>query len=392
MPREVCTARVASRTYGDQPQPGTSWRHHYPGIYKVGTGLTQCEMFMGETQAAGASRTIQHRICWFGTRATRIWLSTTAEWTTPRSIPRHHRLSRLGSKYTRPAVHCPDARKPPARGGVPPRDGDIHGRIGGMDCTMMRWGAVIPTRNNHSSIEAAIQSPLDQAISPKRVATVGDGSTDGADEVLDGIRDSYLPVLLNKAPAHLPYKIDYHTVLAGDVRFSDNYVERVTDWMQDSGLAVASSRISRKDRGLQGAGRLVEHRRFRQHYPNGYVRRVGVESEISYRAMYTGHSASIVEVPPYHDNGLGRHHNFAGWMAGMRSAGYYLWRLVLASWYLARRHSNCGAYSFIKSYITLKPNGEYHPYWNGDIRQYTHGQEGPCMTFRRWCFRQGGRR
>ena len=350
-------------------------------------------MFMREAQAAGAFRTIQHRTCWFGTRTTRIWLpTTTAEWTTPHSIPRHHRLSRLGSKYTRPTVHCLDARNPPAQGGVPPHDEDMYGRTGGMDCTMMRWGAVMPTRNNHSNIWAAVQSPLDQTISPERVAAVDDGSADEADEVFDGIRDSRLPVLLNKAAARLPYKIDYHTVLAGDARFGDSYVERVADWMQDRGLAVASSRILRKDRGPQDTGWLIEHRRFRQHYPNGYVRRVCFESEISYSAMYTRHSAGIADILLHHDDELGWHHNFAVWMAEMRLAGYYLWRLVLDSWHLVRRHSNRGAYSFIKSYITWKPDGEYHSYWDGDIQRYIHDPTGPYMAFRRRCSRRGGRR
>lgn len=270
---------------------------------------------------------------------------------------------------------------------------------------MMLWGTVMPTRNSHSDIGAPVQSPLDQTISPEWVAVVDDGSTDGADEVLDGIRDSRLTVrtrniitdysrllvLLNKALARLPAGLDYHMVLA-DVRFGDNYAERVTDWMQYRGLAVASSRISRKDRGPQGAGRLVDHRWFRQHYPNGYVRRVGFESEIAYRAMYTGHSAGIVDGPLYHDDELGRRHNFTGRVTGMRPAGYHLWRLVLASWHLARHHSIRGAYSFIKSYIIWKPDGEYHSYWNGDIRRYIHGQTGPYMAFRRWCSRRGRRR
>ena len=272
---------------------------------------------------------------------------------------------------------------------------------------MMRWGAIMPTRNNHSTIEAAVRSTLDQTISPERVAVVDDGSTDGAGAILDGIRDSRLtvirthntttdysrlPVLLNKALACLPDGLDYHLVLAGDVRFDDTYVEKVADAMQDRGLAVASGRIATVDRGPQGAGRLVDHRWFRQHYPNGYVRRVGFESEIAYRALYTGNGAGIVETPLYHDDKLGRRHNFAGWAAGMRPTGYHPWRLVLTSWHLARHYSVRGACSFIKSYITWKPDGEYYSYWDGDIRRYIHDQTGPYMTFRRWCSRRMGDR
>ena len=272
---------------------------------------------------------------------------------------------------------------------------------------MIHWGAVMPTRNNHATIGAAVRSALDQTVPPERVAVVDDGSTDGTGAILDSIRDSRLtvihthntttdysrlPVLLNAALARLPDELDYHMVLAGDVRFGSDYVRNVTDGMRDRGLAVASGRISVEDRGPQGAGRLVDHRWFRQHYPNGYVRRVGFESEIAYRAMYTECGAGIVETTLYHDDELGRRHNFAGWAAGMRPTGYHPWRLVLTSWHLARHHSVRGACGFIKSYITWKPDGKYHSYWDRDIRRYIRAQTGPYMTFRRWCSRRTGGR
>ena len=60
MSRGLCAARH------EQParhmEAGHGWVRHggvdRPGIYKVGVRSTQCETFMGETQAAGASRTI----------------------------------------------------------------------------------------------------------------------------------------------------------------------------------------------------------------------------------------------------------------------------------------------------------------------------------------------
>ena len=268
---------------------------------------------------------------------------------------------------------------------------------------MTSWGAAIPTRNNHDTIERAARSILDQTIPPIRVVVVNDGSTDGTDEVLDAIEDprllvihthntttdyTRLPSLLNKALSRLPDEMDYHVILGGDTRFGSTYVETVSGEMRDRDLVVASGRISSSDRGPQGAGRLVDHQWFRQHYPDGYVRRVGFESEIAYRALYTGHGSGIVEVPLYHDDKLGRRHNFSKWGAGMRPTGYHPWRLLITSWYLARHHSFRGAYSFFKSYFARKPDDEFYSYWDEDIRRYIRAQTGPYMTFRRWYSRR----
>lgn len=268
---------------------------------------------------------------------------------------------------------------------------------------MTSWGAVIPTRNNRATIERAVLSALSQTIPPVRVIVVNDGSTDGTDEVLDTIQDarllvihthntttdySRLPLLFNEALAHMPDEIDYHVILAGDVRFGGTYVEVVSDEMRERDLVVASGRISPNDRGPQGAGRLVDHQWFRQHYPTGYVRRVGYESEIAYRALYTGHGSGIVEAPLYHDDDLGRRHNFSEWGAGMRPTGYHPWRLLITSWYLARHHSLRGVYGFVKSYVTWKPDDAFYSYWDEDIRRYIRAQTGPYLTLRRWCSRR----
>lgn len=268
---------------------------------------------------------------------------------------------------------------------------------------MTHWGAIMPTRNNHATIARAVQSALDQTIPPVRVIVVNDGSTDGTDRVLNTISDtrlfvihtrntttdySRLPVLFNEALAHLPSEIDHHMILAGDVRFNRTYVETIVDEMRDRSLVVASGRISPNDRGPQGAGRLVDHQWFRQHYPNGYIHRVGYESEIAYRALYTGRGSGIVEIPLYHDDDLGRRHNFAEWGAGMRPTGYHPWRLLLTSWQLARHHSLRDACSFVKSYMTWQPDSAYYSYWDEDIRRYIRAQTGPYLTFRRWCSRR----
>ena len=268
---------------------------------------------------------------------------------------------------------------------------------------MICWGAIMPTRNNHDTVERAVQSALNQTIPPMRVIVVNDGSTDDTDAVLNTISDerlvvihthntatdySRLAVLLNEALAHLPDEMDYHLVSAGDIRFDSTYVETVVGGMRSRDLVVASGRISSNDRGPQGAGRLVDHQWFRYHYPNGYVRRVGYETEIAYRALYTGRGSGIVEIPLYHDDDLGRRHNFVEWAEGMRPTGYHPWRLLLTSWYLARHHSFRGAYSFAKSYMTRRPDGAYYSYWDEDIRRYIRAQTGPYMTFRRWCSRR----
>ena len=244
---------------------------------------------------------------------------------------------------------------------------------------MSSYYAIVFGRNGASNISNALDSLMKQTIKPGKIIIIDDGSTDGMAEIVfkfaqdhpdlveayetdSNVSDfSKLPLLWNFG---LRKEFDYHLIVPNDIVIVPNYAELILKEMDNNPLLIVCSGDYGNKTAISphGGGRFVRQDFFFEHYPNGYARKLGYESEILERAFLLGFQTKVIhEADIIHKDALGHSHNFAEFGYGMKCLGYYPpYALARVVWDFFHNKSvgKKGSIRMLYYYLTFTPDDE----------------------------------
>jgi len=214
----------------------------------------------------------------------------------------------------------------------------------------MSYWTILVTRDGEKSINATVESILDQTKPPHLIFIIDDGSTDRTQEILHELKERYSPIIqlaalpdrgydirrvvhnLNVAiqvAEELDVEADYMLISGDDCIYPQNYVEYLVDEMErDRDLVVVSGSIlepgrSRRFFAPHGSGRIVRSSFFRQ-LGNRYPPQYGYETWLLYEALRLGFKVrNFGELSFKHLRRLGSLHAFEDWGLAMRCLGFH---------------------------------------------------------------------
>lgn len=254
----------------------------------------------------------------------------------------------------------------------------------------MNYYVILFGKDGNRTIRTAIDSLLSQTIPPARIMIIDDGSKDGMYETVleyerkhpqlikvhqtgSTTRDfSRLPLLWNMG---LLKGYDCHVILPSDDSLSPDYAERMlAEFERNPELVIASGGYGDYTFNAPiGGGRFVRSSFFEKHYPNGYPRILGYESEILERATLEGYQVKVLnDVKLVHHDRLGHSHDFKEFGYGMKCLGYhpvYVLARVVWDFFNNKAIGRTGALKMFRYYLTFRPEktGYYSPF-PADIR------------------------
>ncbi len=172
----------------------------------------------------------------------------------------------------------------------------------------MKYGVVIPARNEKGYIEKALRSIFDQDLGPEAVVVVDDSSEDGTGEIaremgakviryerrskekLTGT--GHIPMLLNMGLKGLR-SCDYIMISGADCLYPRHYVSRLIEMMRENDEVVASGVAEgERARDVRGAGRMIEAGWFKS-LGFKFPERPGFESWLIFRALKEGRNVGV---------------------------------------------------------------------------------------------------
>ncbi|MYB29625.1 MAG: glycosyltransferase family 2 protein [Cenarchaeum sp. SB0663_bin_5] len=234
----------------------------------------------------------------------------------------------------------------------------------------------MPVRNTEKSIQAVIDSLLEQTLPPKEIIVVNDGSTDKTGDILREYQNS-APVKIITTDSKtrdytrlvrlwnmcLQRDYDYHMVSPGDTIFQKDYAEIIVNAMdKDSKLVIASGNLQTEKAGdPRGAGRFVQQNFFYKFYKK-YPEIVGYESEILFKAQIHGYKVFVFDAARFeHVDKLGHKHNFVDFGQGMKAIGYHPLFVLGRTLNEIKKNGDMGrkgAINMLWNYIKYRPERE----------------------------------
>lgn len=259
--------------------------------------------------------------------------------------------------------------------------------------------AIVFGRDGNKSIGKVLDSLLAQTVMPARIMVIDDGSTDGMYQTVLEYEKRYpelirvqqtnsttrdyarIPLLWNMG---ILQGYDYHVIVPSDASFVPNYAERILqEFANNPDLVICSGDWGPMNaKAPHGGGRFVKQSFFFKHYPDGYPRILGYESEILERALMVNQQGGIKilnDLEMFHHDALGHSHNFKEFGYGMKCLGYYppyaLFRIVwdfLTNKTVGRR----GALNILRYYVFFKPaKTGYYSKFPADIRRQVSARQ-----------------
>jgi glycosyltransferase involved in cell wall biosynthesis len=176
----------------------------------------------------------------------------------------------------------------------------------------MKYGVLIPARDEEENIRRSLNSLLNQTAKPFIVTVVDDSSSDRTGEVAKGLgalvirveregKESmagkpYMAYLLNQGLKALRrYDLSYLMISGADCIYPPKYVEELVSRMVREGQVMASG-IARgevtSEYGIRGAGRIIDVGWFKVlgfRFPENY----GFEAWLVYRALKEGKGVGV---------------------------------------------------------------------------------------------------
>jgi glycosyltransferase involved in cell wall biosynthesis len=261
-----------------------------------------------------------------------------------------------------------------------------------LSAQLPSWYCLFCVRDGEKTVGSVMDSLLRQTYLPSKIVAVNDGSSDETGKILNKYGNNYedlievistdsktrdytrIPRLWNMA---LREGYDFHMVAAGDVRFCEDYAEKILNFIKDNPLVVvcSGSDAITKYRAPRGAGRFVSQQFFFDNYKNGYPAVVGYESEIVWRARMKGYRAAVVENATFeHLDKLGHSHQFYEWGQSMKALGYTR-RYVISRFWNELVNGNSverrGAINMLWAYLSYRPQKDgYFSGFPQDIKDY----------------------
>ncbi len=176
----------------------------------------------------------------------------------------------------------------------------------------MRYGVVIPARNERKYIGLTLRSLMSQSILPTKIVVVDDSSSDGTADIAEElgamvirikrkfnenmVGTPYIAYLINKGFEVLEsIELDYVMVSGADCFYPSNYVEELARRMKQDQVVIASG-VALGERsseyGIRGAGRLISAKWFKTigyRYPLIY----GFEPWLVLKALSQGYGVRV---------------------------------------------------------------------------------------------------
>ena len=253
--------------------------------------------------------------------------------------------------------------------------------------------AIVFGRDGNKSIGKVLDSLLAQTVMPAKIMVIDDGSTDGMYQTVLKYEQRY-PELIRVQQTHNTTRdytripllwnmgilqgYDYHVIVPSDASFVPNYAERILqEFANNPDLVICSGDWGPMNaKAPHGGGRFVKQSFFFKHYPGGYLRILGYESEILERAMMVKQQGSIKilnDLELFHHDALGHSHNFKEFGYGMRCLGYYPpYAIARIGWdFLTNKTvGRKGALNILRYYLFFKPaKAGYYSKFPEDIRR-----------------------
>ncbi|NWG36188.1 glycosyltransferase family A protein [Nitrososphaera sp.] len=245
-------------------------------------------------------------------------------------------------------------------------------------------------RDGNRSIRKVLDSLLSQTVMPGKIIVIDDGSTDGmydtvqeygrknpgmitVHETNNKTRDyTRLPLLWNMG---LLDGYDFHMIVPSDASFVTEYAERMLQELaQNPNLVIVSGDWGpMKAQAPHGGGRFVRQSFFWKHYPQGYPRILGYESEILERAILNKNEIKVLnDVEIFHHDALGHSHNFKEFGYGMKSLGYYppyVFGRFVMDFVRNKSMGKKGALKMLWYYLLFRPEKDgYYSMLPADVR------------------------
>lgn len=258
--------------------------------------------------------------------------------------------------------------------------------------------AIVFGRDGNRSIRQVLDSLLSQTMLPAKIMIIDDGSTDGMHATVMEYEQRYpelirvqqtnnttrdytrIPLLWNMG---ILQEYDYHVIVPSDASFVPNYAERILqEFAHNPDLVICSGDWGPMNaKAPHGGGRFVKQSFFFNHYPNGYPRILGYESEILERALMVNRTSIKIlnDLELFHHDMLGHSHNFKEFGYGMKCLGYYppyaIFRIgwdFLTNKTVGRR----GSLNILCYYIFFKPaETGYYSKFPEDIRRHVRARQ-----------------
>ena len=167
---------------------------------------------------------------------------------------------------------------------------------------------------------------------------------------------------------------DFHVIMPCDVTLPLNYAERMLEEFEKyPNLVMASGDWgSKKTVAPHGGGRFVRQSFFWNYYQDGYVHKMGYESEILDKALSEGFNIKVLnDLEFYHHEELGHGHGFKTWGESMKTMGYlpiFAYGRFIMDFFTNKEVGKMGAIKMWWYYTTFKPHKTgYYSMWPNDV-------------------------